>query len=129
MLTVGLPFDVEWLAGGCVMRKNLVLEDFYPFAGKAFYEDMIHSWHLTRRGIALKMDAGAMCWTAVESPMEQGHLDYVKYLAANYRRRRYAMRLYSLWSPRTYLFYAVNYLSYLGKKVKGLAAGRAENRH
>ena len=128
MLTVGLPFDVEWLAGGCVMRKNLVLEDFYLFTGNAYYEDMTHSWHLTRCGIVLKVDAGAVCRMAVESPMEQGHLDHLNYLATNYRRPRYAMRLSSSWSQRTHLFYAVNYLSYLGRKIKGPAAGQVEAR-
>lgn len=37
--------EAEWLPGGCVIsqRKNLVLEDFYPFHGKAFSEDLLHS--------------------------------------------------------------------------------------
>lgn len=44
--------DVEWVPGGCVIhkRKNLILFDFFPFKGKAFFEDVIQSIHLRRGG-------------------------------------------------------------------------------
>ena len=37
--------QTDWLPGGCVMSKNanLVTEDFYPFEGKAYSEDILHS--------------------------------------------------------------------------------------
>lgn len=37
--------ETEWLPGGCVIchRDDLVLENYYPFAGKAYSEDVIHS--------------------------------------------------------------------------------------
>lgn len=43
----------DWLPGGCVacFREDLITEDFYPFNGKAYFEDLIHS-HL-RRGKGL----------------------------------------------------------------------------
>ena len=39
------PFQVFWLNGGCVMchRHDLILEDYFPFKGKAYFEDTIHS--------------------------------------------------------------------------------------
>lgn len=119
-------YDVEWLPGGCAMhyRRNLVLEDFYPFPGKAYCEDIVHSWHLTRRGIALKVDGGARCWMELTDFESMGQLDYLRYLAVNYRRRRYFMRLYSRWSPRTWLFYLINYANYQRRKLKRAAAAR-----
>jgi len=47
-------FQVSWLAGGFVMshREDLVLHDFYPFEGKAFYEDILHA--RAREGINVK---------------------------------------------------------------------------
>jgi hypothetical protein len=35
----------QWLAGGCVLTRkdNLILDDFYPFQGKAYCEDLLHS--------------------------------------------------------------------------------------
>ena len=37
--------QTDWLPGGCVMSKkiNLVTEDFYPYPGKAYSEDILHS--------------------------------------------------------------------------------------
>jgi glycosyltransferase involved in cell wall biosynthesis len=119
-------FDVEWLAGGCVMhhRKNLVLENFYPFEGKAYYEDVIHSYHLKSRGVSLKVVSGARCWLEPIPSSNYGHMEYLKHLASDYRARKYTMRLYSRRSLRIYLFYLVSYLSYLCKKANGLKTSK-----
>ena len=39
------PFQVEWLNGGAVMCHvdDLILEDYFPFEGKSYFEDTIHS--------------------------------------------------------------------------------------
>lgn len=119
-------FDVEWLPGGCVMhyRKNLVLENYYPFEGKAYYEDIVHSYHLRSKGIGLKVVAGARCWLEPIPASSYGHREYLRYLASDYRHRIYCMRLYSRRSFRIYLFYLVRYLSYLCKKMDGLKTSR-----
>ena len=113
--------DVECLAGGCAMhwRKNLVLEDFYPFPGKAYYEDVIHCCHLRRKGISLKVHSGARCWLEPGYDWHLAHDEYLKYLRTDCERRRYAMRLHSRESARIYLFYLVSYLRYLAKRVTG----------
>ena len=55
--------QVDWLPGGCVMHKkqNLILYDFYPFEGKAYCEDLIHSYHLINRGIKLIVTKNSRC--------------------------------------------------------------------
>lgn len=37
--------EVDWLPGACVFhhKKNLILKDYFPFTGKAYYEDILHS--------------------------------------------------------------------------------------
>ena len=54
---------VEWQPGGCVMhrRENLVLEDFYPYKGKAYCEDLIHSFLLRKAGVGLFVNTHAKC--------------------------------------------------------------------
>ena len=44
---------VDWQSGGCVLhkKKNLILDDYYPFSGKAFSEDLIHSYLLKKEGL------------------------------------------------------------------------------
>ncbi len=46
---------VEWIPGGCILHRtdNLILENFYPFHGKAYAEDLFHSLLLSRNGIRL----------------------------------------------------------------------------
>jgi hypothetical protein len=43
----------QWLAGGCVLsyRDDLILENFYPFEGKAYAEDGLHSYLRSKLGI------------------------------------------------------------------------------
>ena len=54
---------VDWLPGGCVAhnKRNLILHDYFPFKGKAFYEDIIHSIHLTNNNVKLVIDNLAIC--------------------------------------------------------------------
>lgn len=47
------PFNVTWLNGGCVMchKDDLILENYFPFDGKAYFEDTIHSilWNKNKK--------------------------------------------------------------------------------
>lgn len=65
----GRRLRVDWLPGGCVLhhKAELVTEDFYPFPGKAYAEDLLHSIHLTRRGIDLWAVRNAACIIEVEN--------------------------------------------------------------
>ena len=42
----------QWLAGGCVLgyREDLILDIFFPFSGKAYAEDGLHSYLRSNRG-------------------------------------------------------------------------------
>lgn len=113
--------DVEWLAGGCAMhhRENLVLESYYPFTGKAYFEDVVHSYHLRQKGVNLKVDTRARCWLETVSTSKFGHSEFVKFLMADYRDRKYAVRLYSRSMVRMHFYYIMRYLSYLYKRVGG----------
>lgn len=54
-------FETQWLPGGCVIchREDLVTEDYYPFAGKAFCEDLVHSVLWKKQGTRLWMHLDA----------------------------------------------------------------------
>jgi|688.fasta_scaffold35932_5 hypothetical protein len=53
--------EVDWLLGGCIIhkKKNLILNNFFPFNGKSFCEDLIHSIKLKNKGIKLYVDRDA----------------------------------------------------------------------
>lgn len=114
----GELFDVEWLAGGCIMhyKENLLLENFYPFKGKAYGEDVIHSYYLRSKGISLKVDSRAHCWLETPPSSNCGHMEFLRFLAFDYRARKYAMQRFSRRSSRIYFLYLAMYLSYMYKK-------------
>jgi glycosyltransferase involved in cell wall biosynthesis len=66
------PYEVEWLPGGCSLhiKANLVLENYYPFSGKAFAEDIWHSAILRNRGVRLFHCPEAVC--SLDNSSSQG---------------------------------------------------------
>lgn len=87
--------EVEWLPGGCVVhrKENLVLFDYFPFKGKAYYEDVIQSLHLQKKGIKLLIDkqavAGIDPYEIVSFSAWQPVTDFKKY----YRYRKHVVDL------------------------------------
>lgn len=59
--------NVEWVPGGCVMyyKQNLCYENYYPFKGKAYSEDLIHSFLLRKKGIKLYIVKDAAAYTPI----------------------------------------------------------------
>jgi hypothetical protein len=66
---MGLPespdiwLNAGWLPGGCVLhrKENLVLENYYPVSGKAYWEDMFHSDLLRNKGVSMHRIGLASC--------------------------------------------------------------------
>jgi hypothetical protein len=108
-------YDVEWLAGGCVLhhKANLVVENFWPLAGKAYYEDVVHSSILTANGLRLVIDSSARCSLKLFSHASLAPMVFFRNLYSDYLGRRYFMRRFSRQSFRIYLYYSGRILSYL----------------
>lgn len=64
--------ETQWQPGGCVLgfRDELVLDDYFPFAGKAFCEDLVHSLLRRQRGLRLWILSTAHCRTPAVPPGE-----------------------------------------------------------
>lgn len=85
-ISMGIPeepgtwADIGWLPGGCVLHRknNLVLENYYPFEGKAFVEDLFHSVILRRRNIRLVRCGEAACDVDFSSGMMQDVRGFVR---------------------------------------------------
>ncbi len=58
-------FISEWLPGGCVLhyKKNIIFNNYYPFEGKAYSEDLIHSFFLRNNQIKLLITKKSKCYT------------------------------------------------------------------
>ena len=57
-------YQSEWLAGGCILhfKSGLIYDNYFPFSGKAYGEDLIHSFYLNKSGIKMFVVANALCY-------------------------------------------------------------------
>ena len=87
--------SVEWLPGGCVAHKkqNLILYNYFPFKGKAFFEDVIHSIHLTKNKVRLLIDNKALCGIDEYEVSPPSFLSDAKNFNKYYRYRKHIVRL------------------------------------
>ena len=87
--------SVEWLPGGCVAHKkqNLILYNFFPFEGKAFYEDVIQSIHLTKNNVRLLIDNTAICGIDEYEAGPPSLLSTAKTYNKYYRYRKHIVKL------------------------------------
>ena len=62
-------FKREWLSGCCIamFKEDLILKNFYPFEGKAYFEDVIHSIILNQNNIKLWTLISTICYTNIEN--------------------------------------------------------------
>jgi glycosyltransferase involved in cell wall biosynthesis len=113
------PFETEWVPGGCALCaiEDLVAENYFPFNGKAFSEDLIHSIFWRKQGIRLWAVPLADCFTEVKlAPINW------ETMWADFKPRAYVVRLIqgSMW--RLLLWFvshlAINYARGLTKILK-----------
>ena len=80
-------YGSEWLPGGCVLsyKKDLILDNFFPYQGKAFCEDIINSF--------LRKKIGVAHWTAVDAKAYIIPSEYKLNSEGQFRARRYYTKL------------------------------------
>jgi hypothetical protein len=73
------PNEVEWLPGGCVLHysPNLIVLNFYPFSGKAYSEDLYHSFYLKSKQIKLYHIPSAFCYVDCYSSSSSSFFSYI----------------------------------------------------
>jgi len=92
----GLYIESQWLPGGCVMhhRENLVLDDFYPFSGKAYGEDVVQSIILRKKGIRLYINKKAIIIN--EGAFEETYPDLKQLFYFLKKTRKYRRHIISI---------------------------------
>lgn len=87
----------EWLPGGCVLhsRANLMHAEYYPFPGKAYGEDVIHSVLLARHGIRLYVVRDAICGMERAPDGHSSVGSFLHEMRAEWRWRRHLVSLTS----------------------------------
>ncbi len=111
--------EAQWLPGGCVLhyREELVLDAYFPFPGKAFCEDIIHSHLMTSRGVRLYVDVRAECGVEAIADSTFSVSQFWRMLAQDFRARKHYLQLAARPSPRLYLFAGTRIVSYLAGRL------------
>jgi len=83
-------FPTAWLPGGCSIsfREDLILESLFPFPGKAYSEDLVHSVLRNRNGI--KHHVSTLAKVTIDPPLRGVTMESV---FAEVRARRYVANL------------------------------------
>ena len=122
----GVDFEVagnfiesQWLYGGCVLHRksDLVLENIFPFKGKAYCEDLIHSAALRNKGIKLFFIPKANAYFEMDSYTTYGPRVLMHHLLSDFRARKYYNKYVGVSSNRIYFFYLIMILNYLKSNI------------
>ena len=111
--------EVEWQPGGCVLhrRRNLIFNNYFPFSGKAYSEDLIHSFLLKNNNLKLVTCLDAYCYI----DKDIGLLS-IKDIINDLKARKYFVEMASLGKIRMYVFYWFVILKYIYFKARLLAS-------
>ena len=104
----GEIINVDWQPGGCILhnKEDTILENYYPYNGKAYSEDLIHSFLLKKSSISLFVVNRAKCSTK-PSP----HLKATNEMYRDFKARLYFTKMANLSIVRMclhYIFYIAN---------------------
>ena len=119
--TVQDIIPVEWLPGGLVLhrRENLILKNFYPYSGKAYSEDLYHSFELRKKGISLFVVKEAKAW--IDDPRNKplpSFNSFFKNLIKDFEARKTYLKLSDSSLSRCYFFYLFMTFSFFIKKLE-----------
>lgn len=75
-LELSNPLEVEWLPGGCMLyrKEDAIVDDFYPFTGKAYAEDLIYSYLHKKRGTRLYCSNDVIALTPLSMPIRNAEI-------------------------------------------------------
>ena len=94
--------ESEWIAGSCILHRtqNLITQDFFPFLGKAYSEDLIHSHLLRESGVKLYVCNNAIAYVGA-IPYPDSLIEFYQ----QYKATKYVVDLQSKRLVRLNVFY------------------------
>ena len=111
---------LDWLPGACILhfKENLILENYYPFPGKAYAEDIYHSLELKKEGINLIRDKNAICHVDFSSSQAKNIFLYFRIIYSSLKARKLYRKKTSSSNLRFYIFMFLSFLGSLRKFIK-----------
>ena len=99
------PFPTQWLPGACVLcfKQDLIKDNFFPYSGKAYCEDLIHSLLRVKNGIRLWVIPTVRCLMGAtrpeaDAPSVQAQRNAQRYVVRLKGGPRWRLALYEMLS-------------------------------
>lgn len=119
--------EVEWVPGGCLLhhRDCLIVDDFYPFTGKAYSEDLYHSYFLRKNKVKLMVCTSAECFLDDTMVVYNFSVpEFISYVQADLKARIHLVRISKKSVIRMYVYYAFVILRYASARFKKILGHR-----
>jgi hypothetical protein len=113
--------ETQWLPGGMVLhhRDNLIFNNYFPFSGKAYSEDLFHSAEMKQNGINLYVILNSKAWISdPRSSISLTIFEWISNLKKDFITRLYFVRITNRSVIRMYVYYVFVVLSFIFKKIK-----------
>ncbi|MDB4239168.1 glycosyltransferase [Alphaproteobacteria bacterium] len=106
--------EVDWLPGGCSIHwtKNLILENYFPFNGKAYCEDVLHSHEIQKKGIKLWVNSKIIKNTEILSYIKLDLSGFLNFFINDYQARSLVVKRMNLSYVRMMMFYIIILVNY-----------------
>ncbi len=93
--------NVEWLPGGCVIyhQVDLIIDNYFPFEGKAYCEDLFHSYLLISNNVKLWLSKKSVCLIKIDQDDDVRNLSKIFEIKKRFNkiRNRNNIRLYIIY--------------------------------
>ena len=108
--------SVDWIPGGIsIIRKEHIIKDqYFNFEGKAYCEDLIHSYLLKNNGVKFFISNQAFYKTEIKNYKDLNIQDFMKFIKNDFKARNYYRKIIK--NPLipffiAYCFLIINYFS------------------
>jgi len=112
--------ETEWLSGGMIIhcKKNLILENYFPFDGKAYSEDLIHSFLMKKKNINLYVDKKSKCFVNDEAKLVNKTIqEFMTWIKKDYKARKYFVNLSYRSEFFLHIYYIKEIFTYITMKI------------
>ena len=111
---------VDWLPGGILLIKtsDIIKHNYFQFKGKAYSEDLIHSFLLNKSGIKLFLSSNISFKTPIYSYRDLEYKDFCKFIKNDLKIRNHFRKLMNKKLNPFLIAYLYICLTYFATKLK-----------
>ena len=86
-------------------QKNLIFDDYFPFKGKAYSEDLIHSFLMQKKKLELYICNKSICFIDDEEKLsKKSFYEFENWIKSDFKARKYFINLSSQRNIYLYIY-------------------------